>query len=333
MSAAPLAFPSPPAPGHADFDLPPLLRTADGSLRAVGVEVEFAGLSALEAAEVLREALGGAVEPTDPHAFRVVGTALGDLEVEIDSRLIHPGKTRHNLIAEVGSRVASWLGSATSHVIPCELVTGPLPIDRIHVFDTAVEALRRAGARGTQDGALYAFGLHFNPQVPAPTVEAILPILRAFVLLNAWLRRGAAPDATRTLLGFADPFPVPYVRLVADPGYAPDLAAFIDDYLAANPTRNRDLDLLPLLAHLDEARVRRALPDEKIGVRPTFHYRLPDARVSDPGWSIAPDWNRWVAVERVAADPARLERLAAAYLDFPGDDKSWTDRAERIAFA
>ncbi|KAA2235750.1 amidoligase family protein [Salinarimonas soli] len=333
MSAAPLDIPPSPLGGHADFDLPPVLVTEGGERRAVGIEVEFAGLSAEGAAAVIQNALGGAIEQTDPNAFRIIGTSLGDLEVEIDSRILHPSKTRHNVIAEVGSRVASWLGSATSHVIPCELVTGPLPMDRVHEFDRAVDALRTAGARGTQDGALYAFGLHFNPQAAGASIDAILPVLRAFVLLNTWLRRQVAPDATRSLLGFADPFPADYVRRVADPAYRPDLAAFIDDYLAANPTRNRDLDLLPLLTHLDEARVRAVLPNEKIGSRPTFHYRLPDARVSDPGWSIAPEWNRWVAVERVAADAERLDRLGTAYLGFPGDDKSWADRAERLAFA
>jgi hypothetical protein len=119
-------------------------------------------------------------------------------------------------------------------------------------------------------------------------------------------------------------------RLVA-PDYWPGLSAFIDDYLDANPTRNRDLDLLPLLLHLDEPRVRAALPDEKINARPTFHYRLPDARVSDPGWSIAPDWNRWVAVERLAAERSRLDAAGATFLAFQGEEKSWADLAERIA--
>ena len=174
--------------------------------------------------------------------------------------------------------------------------------------------LRRAGAKGTQDGALYAFGLHFNPEMPRREAETSSSFLKTFALLNAWLRREVAPDATRALLGFADPFPRDYVRKIADPDYRPDLGAFIDDYLAANPTRNRDLDLLPLLPSLDEERVRRVLPNEKINARPTFHYRLPDARVSDPGWSIAPDWNRWVAVERLAADRDRLDAVGAAYL-------------------
>jgi hypothetical protein len=152
-------------------------------------------------------------------------------------------------------------------------------------------------------------------------------------LLNGWLRRQVAPDPTRNLLGFADPFPAAYVRKLVSPDYWPDIATFIDDYLSANPTRNRDLDLLPLLLYLDEERVRAALPNEKINGRPTFHYRLPDARVSDPGWSIAPDWNRWVAVERLASNRGRIDAVGASYLAFAGEEKSWADTVERIAFS
>ena len=90
---------------------------------------------------------------------------------------------------------------------------------------------------------------------------------------------------------------------------------------------------MPLLAYVCEDRVRAVLPNEKIRARPTFHYRLPDARVSDPGWSIAPDWNRWVVVERLAADRPRLDALGAAFLAFEGETKSWADLSERIAFA
>ena len=75
------------------------------------------------------------------------------------------------------------------------------------------------------------------------------------------------------------------------------------------------------------------MPNEKINRRPTFHYRLPDARLSDPGWSIAPDWNRWVAVERVADDRDRLDALGRAYLAFAGEAKSWAELSERLAFA
>jgi hypothetical protein len=50
------------------------------------------------------------------------------------------------------------------------------------------------------------------------------------------------------------------------------------------------------------------LPREKIGVRPAF-YRLPQVHLSDPEWSIMPDWHWWLMVERLAADPDRLRAI------------------------
>jgi hypothetical protein len=40
---------------------------------------------------------------------------------------------------------------------------------------------------------------------------------------------------------------------------------------------------------------------------------LPEHRLDLPGWSIVPDWNRWVAVKRLAADCDRPAFLARAY--------------------
>jgi hypothetical protein len=315
------------------FDRPPILTNAEGRMRTVGVEIEFAGLTAEAAAKALASSFGGGVNQKDPHAFVVKRSTLGDIAVELDLRYVHPERPNTTFMHNVGAKLASWFGSAVRHIVPCELVTAPVPIDRLQDVDSALAVLRRAGAKGTQDGALYAFGLHFNPEVPRLDADTIASMLKAFVLLNAWLRRQVAPDTTRHLLGFADPFPQDYVRRIAAPDYTPDIPMLIDDYLLANPTRNRDLDLLPLLVYLDEDRVRAKLPNEKINKRPTAHYRLPDSRISDPGWSIAPDWNRWVAVERVAADRERLEALGRAYLAFRGEAKSWAEVADRIAFA
>jgi len=133
-------------------------------------------------------------------------------------------------------------------------------------------------------------------------------------VLSPWLRAEIGVDPARRVLPFIGHFPDAYVRLVIDPGYAPDLGTLIDDYLEHNPTRNRELDLLPLFAHLDPGRVERALPDAHVKARPTFHYRLPNSRIDDPAWGgVIEEWNRWLEVERLAADPARLEEACTAY--------------------
>jgi hypothetical protein len=327
-----MAQAAPLIPTASDFAQPPTLLNEAGVTRNVGVEIEFAGPTAEEVARALSRGLGGAVREVDPHAFRVEGSPLGDIAVELDSRFLHPEKSP-TLLGAILPQIAGWFGSAASYLIPCELVTAPIPVDRLHEVDRMVEILRHAGAKGTQDAAFYAFGLHFNPEIPRRDAATAAAFLKSFVLLNAWLRRQVAPDTTRHLLGFADPFPQDYVRMLVSPDYWPDRRRFADDYLSANPTRNRDLDLLPLLLFFENAQVRALLPNEKINARPAFHYRLPDARVSDPGWSIAPDWNRWVAVERLAEDRARLDSVGLAYLAFEGEEKSWADAIERIALS
>jgi hypothetical protein len=312
-----------------DFALPPILHNGEGRVRTVGVEVEFVGPSAEKTVQALREALGGDITEEDPHAFALKGSAIGDLSVELDSRILHPSK-HGEAKGGVLQKLASWFGFAASYLVPCELVTAPTPVDRLHELNRILTVLRELGAKGTQDAPFYAFGLHFNPEIPRQDAATVVAFMKSFVLLNSWLRREVAPDTTRDLLGFADPFPPDYIRKVVSSDYWPDIPAFIDDYLEANPTRNRDLDMLPLLHHLDAKRVRAALPNEKINGRPTFHYRLPDARVSDPGWSMAPDWNRWVAVERLAADRDKLDAVGSTYLAFEGEDKSWADIVEQI---
>ena len=151
-----LAQPVPPPLPRIAFDLPPRTRNADGRLRTVGIEIEFAGLTAEAAAKALALALGGGVNQKDPHAFMVKNSALGDIAVELDLRYVHPVRKKASVL-NLGAVLAAWLGSAIRHVVPCELVTAPLPIDRLDRVDRLLSVLREAGAKGTQDGALYAF--------------------------------------------------------------------------------------------------------------------------------------------------------------------------------
>ena len=159
-----------------------------------------------------------------------------------------------------------------------------------------------------------ALGLHFNIDPPRLDSITVTAFLKAFLLVSDDLRREIARGSLRLALALTPDYPEAYKRRVLDPDYWPDLTNLTADYLAANPTRKRALDLLPLLAYLDEERVRSVLPHEKIGPRPVFHYRLPQAHLSDPAWSIMPDWERWLRVERLATNPEQLSRRGKAIL-------------------
>ncbi|WP_262300086.1 amidoligase family protein [Microvirga sesbaniae] len=277
---------------------PPLI-AASGSLRCVGVEIEFLGPSAQAAAEVLAHDLGGSCVTVDPHAFQVTGTRLGSLLVETDLRHVHPN--RHpELGLRLGPRVAAWLGTLASPFVPRELITAPISITRLPEVDTVVHSLRAAGAYGRGAVLWDSLGLHFNIDPPRLDAATVTAFLKAFLLVSDRLRQETAHGSYRRALVLPPDYPQAYKRQVLDPDYWPDLPNLTDDYLAANPTRRRALDLLPLLTHFDQERVRSVLPHEKIGPRPVFHYRLPQAHLSDPAWSILPDWERWMSVERLA---------------------------------
>lgn len=313
-----------PEPASDAFEMPPVLRGADGALRRVGVEAEFMRLGAARAARILAAAFGGHVVEEDAHAFRVPGTVLGELAVELDLRHVHPQRHAGMLPVRLGPRAAALLGRVLGPAVPCELITAPIPLDRLPDVDALVAVLGRAGGRGTGLLPIETPGLHFNVDVQRLDAETLVAHLKAFLLLEPWLRRAGVGGRR----GGAGRFPGDYLRLVVDPGYRPDLVRFADDYLAANPSRNRGLDLLPVLLHIDEPRVRALLPREKIGRRPAFHYRLARARIGEEGWSVAADWNRWVAVERLAADASMLAGLGRDRLAFRGGEDDWARQVE-----
>jgi hypothetical protein len=294
--------------------------------------VEFTGLSAQAAAQALSVGLGGTMAEEDPHAFLVRGTCLGDLTVELDIRYAHPQRAYgRTLPFRLGPRSAAWLGSALSGIVPHELVTAPMTLDRLPAVDQAIDVLRRAGATGRGTTRFGSLGLHFNVDPPDLSAETLTATLKAFLLLEPWLRHDTLRGGPYRLPFFPAPYPADYVSRVVAPDYQPDLATLAEDYLTANPTRDRSLDLLPILLHLDERQVRTRLPREKIGARPVLHYRLPQAHVGEPGWSIAPDWNRWVVVECLAEDCDRLMALGWAHQDFGGAEAARVQRARSIA--
>ncbi|WP_218823527.1 amidoligase family protein [Inquilinus limosus] len=286
--------------------------------RLVGVEVEFTGPSARRAARALAAGAGGEVVAEDAHAFAVRRSALGDLAVELDLRYAHPQRHGMTLPVRIGPKAAAGLGWLLSGAVPRELIVPPLPVGRLAEVDRLLDLLRAAGAKGRGATLFGSLGLHFNIDAPAADLPRITAVMLAFGLMEARLRREVARGQRRLERHLPPPYPPAFLRRIAAPGYRPDQAGLIDDYLAANPTRDRGLDLLPLLLSLDPERVRARLPYEKIAPRPVFHYRLPQAHPGDPGWSVAPDWNRWVAVERLAADG---ERLAAAARAWQGPDR------------
>lgn len=263
----------------------------------IGVEVEFLGLSARAAAQALCEALGGGLVMEDRHAFEVTGSRIGDVAVELDIRHAHPQRHGAALSLRPGRRLAGLFGDVVSPFVPREMILPQRPADRLGEVDEAIDILRRAGARGDGREWGQTLGLHLNISTDELDAESIRAFALAYARLDGRLRRAVAEGDARLGPLLPPPYPEAYVsHLQAVPG-ASDIDRFIDDYLRFNPTRDRALDLLPLLLHLDGERVRRRLPFEKIAARPVYHWRLPVSRIGRPGWSVLPVWEAWREVE------------------------------------
>jgi hypothetical protein len=297
---------------------PPRTHDEQGQPRRVGVEIEVLDLTIERASGVLIELFGGHAVKETEYQIKVVQTALGAFGVEVDSsplKAIGKQRKRGRVLGAWDQLRERFFGTVAEYVTPTEIVTAPLLPEDIVEMDRLVDALRKAGGVGTEASVVYGIGVHLNPSVPSSSPDVLRDYIRAFLLMYPWLVRVLHPNISRRFLRYIAPYPAAYARLVLDPSYAPSLAQLIDDYLAHNPTRNRGLDLLPLFAHLDRARVERVIDDERVSARPTFHFRMPDSRIDDPCFRITDQWRAWLEVERLAADTPRLERLCRGTFD------------------
>lgn len=307
--------------------MPPRHETAEGKPRQVGVEIEFAGLGCQKAAGLVARCVGGKPEEKDPYRFVVASPTYGDFLVELDTQYAHKREPQaphgHDREAPRGERLGRALehglraavGEVTSIYMPVEVVCPPIPIAELPQIDAIVKELREAGAQGTSESIAFAFGLQLNVEPPRLDAATILAYLRAYLVSADVLRRDMEIDVTRRMLPFVQAHGKDYVRKVLNPNYRPEMETLISDYVLYNPSRNRDLDMLPLFYWLDPDRVRASIDDPRLKGRPALHYRLPDSRIESPGWGVVLEWNRWTrTVERLADDPDRLRVTSEAYL-------------------
>lgn len=299
------------------------MKIGSSGRRRVGVEIEFGRLGPPEAADAVQTVFGGTITQNGTHRLAVEDTGVGTFTVELDWRWVHEDLDNGGPL----DKARDMLGKIGREVIPTEIVSPPMPADRMPDMDKLVRLLADEGAEGTRGGLLNGFGLHLNPELDDDdmTAERLLAVMRAYFLKSPLLRAEIDVDPMRTLLPFIEPFPERYVVQLLDDDYSPDLDQLIDDYLKFNPTRNRELDMLTVFTHLDQDRVRAALDDPLISGRPTFHWRLPNADLEDPEWTVSREWRRWLGVERLSLDPdAMAERTRAAREEALADSDMWT---------
>lgn len=297
---------------------PDTLTRPDGEVRRVGVELEFLGLPLEAVGDLLGDTLD-ARPRTLSRAELTVASEHGDFRVEIDNEALkrfarEQAAAREDETSAVDRLALELFTELSSLAVPCEIVTPPLPVTELETLvEPVVRRLREAGARGTRQSLIYAFGVHLNIEPPALKPREVTSLLKAFVLLFDWLQAQEQVDVSRRATTYVSRYPADYENLLADPDYWPDWDGLIDDYLYFNPTRNRALDMLPLFASVDESRVRDVVDDPRVQARPALHYRLANCHVDEADWSVSEPWNRWLVIEALASNSRDLADACAAF--------------------
>ena len=220
---------------------------------------------------------------------------FGPVKVELDITL----KTRwiEDLAVEI-------LGD----LVPVEIVTAPMAQRDLPQVAALLTTLARAGAKGSGAHVGYGFGVHLNTE--RPDDPATIAIVRAFALLEDWLRQSDPLDPARRVLPFVDPWPAR--------GWS---MRWPEPMIGPWPTLGASMPSMPRRVAMGWTCCRclqDAVPDTLANVpadqlkggRPTFHYRLPETRLDEVDWSLAYEWNRWWVVEQVAKDSGFIHSLA-----------------------
>lgn len=300
------------------FVLPQQLNKADGSPRRVGYELEFAGLELDKVVNILAKQLDAKIEAKSQAESIVFSESLGKFKVELDWQ--YAKETAAERAQELGKdknddKLTHWLTKIASQIVPVEIVCPPIAIEDLHKLEPAINQLTSAGALGTDESILYAFGVHINPELPDLTPGVIANYLKAYSICQDWLIKTHQVDPVRRVTPYINPFPDQYIKVVLSYDDKVTISQLIDDYLEHNPTRNRALDVLPLFKFLDENKVLAKIGDDRVNARPTFHYRLPNCEIDQKTWSLAQSWNIWSVVESLANRQNLLTELSQQWFE------------------
>lgn len=290
----------------------------EGNDRRLGLEIEYVGLPLADSAKIISDVLSCPAEPTHKTHYTFNHPQLGEfvleLDVELAKKISQKAKDTPDSEFSVDKAIDSFFPEMISGIAPSELVTSPLEVKNLKIVSDIVIALRKAGAKGTSESFMFAFGYHVNPEVKSTNPAEILPVLQSFTLLFDFLVDHLEMDITRKLSGYAAPYPKSYARLILDEDYSPDIDTLMTDYITHAPSRNYALDMLPLFKFIDEGFITEKCPDSLIKKRPTYHFRLPNCKINEDTWDIYKGINAWSLVEVVASDKTLLKRLSADYL-------------------
>jgi hypothetical protein len=192
----------------------------------VGIEVELAGLSMEQTADVLQKHFGGRIKIKNKQrpggfieiAHKIVGSKIGDVLVKW----------------EANETTNAEYETLKTKLTTLEIVTDPLNVEGVELLQTALNELRSLGAEGSENGKALANQFNFEigkGERENMKVETTLNILRNvfcgdhFEQIDRELK---TPPWRAKYLGHFSP---EMLKRICDPDYKPSWSEFYMDFM------------------------------------------------------------------------------------------------------
>jgi hypothetical protein len=308
------------------FTEPKIKKNYQNEIRSVGFELEFSNIDIEQVLNILEKEFNFEINKVNNYYYEL-NSEYGKFTLELDFELLTKQKLKKgakdlsrvtgiNIDQKDIESIEKLIAKFSKDIVPYEISTPPLPLTEIDMVENIVQKLSKNNAKGTTYKIYNAFGLHINVEVISLDTDSLLAYLRAYVILQDFINKDAKVNLARKITPFIDNFKSDYIKYILDLDYTPSISEFIKDYIKFNPTRNRSLDMLPILCFIDEQTVRGLLPDEKIKPRPAFHYRLSNSKIGEKNWRVSDEWDRWILVENLANNEEALKQLSKEYIEY-----------------
>lgn len=135
------------------FKIPSAVKNDDGKTRRGGFELEFSGITLEQTVDTLVSTLDAEIQSQTAAEFKLHVKTLGDSNVELDWDFLKR-VSANTADADDPAEAIKLLSQAASLLVPPEVVCPPIPLDRLHALEPMTEALREAGAVGTEESLL-----------------------------------------------------------------------------------------------------------------------------------------------------------------------------------
>lgn len=200
----------------------------------VGLEVELSGLNGKQIVEIIQKTLGATVEEkiktysyTDPTTQKVVTASWSTYKIKA------PGMERIHVKPEPNTLDNSDFATAVRETKTYEIITDPYHYDQVKKFQLALDALKSAGAVGTNSDNAVSIQVNIemiDEKNPHVRIEDILSILRNYYRPEHYRLISDEMPLPQSRESYVGAYSPGMMERLLNPGYSPSFEEFYDDF-------------------------------------------------------------------------------------------------------